>query len=591
MKTYKFFALFAALFSAMSFVACGGEAVPAEENEIAVSEEVAPALTTELKLIENGEPLYVIVRGENAPQYEIDQAMRLRTALEEKTGVRFKLETDWTEADAAKCEILVGTTSRTSDETYSAMGVLEYRIAVNGNKIEILSRSTSGLEAAVDEFLADGYLTAEGRIPSAPVSGIATLAAGEVPPFEYGKTEGIYECSGETIVQKISDTTETDYRTYVELLMEMGYTEYASNQINENSYITLVNGTTTVNCYYFAENGITRVVSEPKGALYPRAEDNTYTDAGIECLLTGMKGETVVASEGMGFIVRLCDGSFVIIDGGMGDPDSVDSDKLMKILNEQKPEGAEKPVIAAWLFTHLHGDHVGVFNCFSIDHHDEVEIEAFYYNFPTEEQIDGSDSPYMNDDTIYRFTQFKKCMSEYYPDVPNIKVHTENKFHVRNAEFEVLLTLEDVLPKTIEDIGMNESDTLYRMTLEGQTTMWCGDLGYYEDDLVVEAYGDYLKSDFLQLAHHGMNGSVEFYSIIDPVYAILPTSWEGGYESMRGYEQNQWVINSPDLKHFICTSYGTWTIRLPYEPVEGTFDKLPSWKTQYPTYPQLLGEN
>lgn len=31
----------------------------------------------------------------------------------------------------------------------------------------------------------------------------------------------------------------------------------------------------------------------------------------------------------------------------------------MAILNAQKPEGTEKPVIAAWVFTHLHGDHIG----------------------------------------------------------------------------------------------------------------------------------------------------------------------------------------------------------------------------------------
>ena len=54
----------------------------------------------------------------------------------------------------------------------------------------------------------------------------------------------------------------------------------------------------------------------------------------------------------------------------------------MKILKEQSPEGTEKPVIAAWIFTHAHNDHIGVFNHFSDDFHDKVVIEGIYYNFP-----------------------------------------------------------------------------------------------------------------------------------------------------------------------------------------------------------------
>ena len=62
-------------------------------------------------------------------------------------------------------------------------------------------------------------------------------------------------------------------------------------------------------------------------------------------------------------------------------------------LNTKLGADVEKPVIAAWIFTHLHGDHIGVFNCFSLAHHDDVVLERLYYNFPKDAETAASDSP------------------------------------------------------------------------------------------------------------------------------------------------------------------------------------------------------
>ena len=303
-----------------------------------------------------------------------------------------------------------------------------------------------------------------------------------------------------------------------------------------------------------------------------------------------MKGETTVTIEGMEYIIRLTDGSFVIIDGGMGDPDHVDSDKLMDILLSQKPEDSGKPVIAAWIFTHLHGDHIGVFNCFSLDHHDDVVIERLYFNFPREEETSASDSPYMLDDSIYRYTQFKKNLNDFYSAVPVVKLHSGSRFAVRNAVFEVLYAYDDLYPKTILDGGMNESSLLLKMTVGGQTVLWTGDLAYNAMDLVLSEYETALKSDIVQMPHHGLNETAAFYSAVDPSYAMLPVSWSADFDQMLSADRNRRLTGSPDLRQFIITYYGTWTIRLPYAPVSGTFERIPSKGTVYPSYPALLGE-
>ncbi len=407
-----------------------------------------------------------------------------------------------------------------------------------------------------------------------------------VPAPEAGASGGVYESSGGTVICRREQTAEADFDEYVSLLAGLGFTVYDTNVIENNRFASLYKENTAVFVSRFSRTGTLRVIAEPKGELCPLTDPYQTT---CETLLTGMQGETSVAAEGMGYIVRLADGSFCIIDGGMGDPDHVDSDKLMNILLSQKPADAEKPVIAAWIFTHLHGDHIGVFNCFSLDHHDDVVIERLYYNFPKEEETALSDSPYMLDDTIYRYTQFKRNLADFYADVPVVKLHSGNRFAVRNASFEVLYAYDDLYPKTILNGGMNECSLLLKMTVDGQSVLWTGDFAFNAADLVLSEYAEALSADILQMAHHGWNGTPELYAAVDPVYVLLPISFKTDLNEMFSSPQNAWLLNSPNVRQFIVTSYGTWTVRLPYAPAPGVWERLPSPDTVYPAYPELLG--
>ena len=413
-----------------------------------------------------------------------------------------------------------------------------------------------------------------------------------LPAFTAGILKGSYLSSGGTVIARYEWTEESDFDAYLAALRDAGFNVYDENQIDQNRFATLYRAETAVFISWYKNtrnsfnSGTLRIIAEPKGAEYPLTDPCEQI---CDTLLTGMQGETVVAAEGMGYILRLADGSFCIIDGGMGDPDHVDSDKLMHILLAQKPEKDEKPVIAAWIFSHLHGDHIGVFNCFSLDHHDDVVLERLYFNFPKEEEVAASDSPYMLDDSIYRYTQFKKNLADFYADVPVVKLHSGNRFAVRNATFETLYAYDDLYPKTIKDGGMNECSLLLKMTVDGQSVLWTGDFAFNATDLVLEEYTDALSADILQMAHHGMNGTVDFYSRVNPTYALLPV-WAGGLETMLEKKQNQWLVNSAKLRQMIVTGCGTWTIRLPYDPAPGTFARIPSDDTVYPAYPTLLGE-
>ena len=77
---------------------------------------------------------------------------------------------------------------------------------------------------------------------------------------------------------------------------------------------------------------------------------------------------------------------------------------------------------------------------------------------------------------------------------------------------------------------------------------------------------------------------------MDPSYAILPISFDYDMDQMFSSPQNAWLKNSPHLKQMIVTNCGTWTIRLPYDPVPGAYERFPADDTVYPAYPALLGE-
>ena len=261
-------------------------------------------------------------------------------------------------------------------------------------------------------------------------SKLSTIQPAGLPQYEGdGHVTSLVE--DDRNVTMIYSENPEEFEEYVQLLIDNGFAKYAENQIGDNLFATLYNQVTTATVYFRPAANELKIIAEPRGDLYPREKDNKYESKKMQSLFTGFKGENVVAYSGMGIIIRLDDGSFIIVDGGGGDYDSIDSNKLMNILKEQSPEGTEKPVIAAWIFTHAHNDHIGVFNYFSDDFHDQVVIEKFYYNYPK------TKNPGMS------VRKFEQAMTDYYSDVDTIRPHTGEKYYIRNAVIEVLFTHED----------------------------------------------------------------------------------------------------------------------------------------------------
>jgi hypothetical protein len=80
-------------------------------------------------------------------------------------------------------------------------------------------------------------------------------------------------------------------------------------------------------------------------------------------------------------------------------------------------------------------------------------------------------------------------------------------------------------PNKIEWI--NDSSIILRMNANGVKTIFLADAESQTTNLLNNMYGSTLKSDIMQIAHHGYSGgSTTLYQRIAPKYTLWPTSQE-----------------------------------------------------------------
>jgi len=539
---------------------------------------------------------YTIVCPEKSTQSEIAQlgiVYKKMTDISNSTpAVKTDEEYHGNTYSAEAPEILIGHVSYPEvQEMLLSLSYNEYGFGVIGNKLVITAWGDIALENAVAAFnsyaqqnTVNGTLVIPFGYRETGVSSAEIFTSlNNVPIFESGKIESINGLADGFTQLTIKETNETMFSEYRTILSLDGYTLYTENKMSDNQFVTYTKGTQTVYAYYIPYSGTTHIIASI-GALLPANETPIYTKV-RESSITLFDPEAGGKTSGLGMLMQLEDGSFIIIDGGNNT--SAEVAQIYSKLIELAPDSSNI-IIRAWIITHAHGDHYGAFIGFSTTYSSlkKIKIESFIFNFcDTAEQ-----TQYLSGGTG-GFDTVRSTISKYYPTAQIYKCLTGQVFHFAGTEMEILNCMSDFVPQIIglerSDADLTNADgniqsivVRFRATATiSQTIMVTGDATKISIDEMCQRFGSYLKSDIMTVPHHGWDqnryrahgGTIEFYSYVNPSIVLWPDGkaaqakkilWDG--TTGGDWENNYYLINSLNVKKCIVSGGNTVTLTLPY---------------------------
>ncbi len=268
-----------------------------------------------------------------------------------------------------------------------------------------------------------------------------------------------------------------------------------------------------------------------------------------------------------GYVIQTRGGKIIVIDGGYQD-NNTEGKYLFSYL--QKITGDSTPHIDAWFLTHAHADHHGCVPTFADLYKNQVTIDAFYYHYPTYDQISkylpgcGVDGTWAAVDWLrtWLLPNFKNAEGQPTKEVTVYTDHSgkcNNSFDFDEVHIDILLTFDDIMwasdnvkdrfsatsqyegcnfsNMTFKELltdNFNETSTIFRITAGGKNLLITGDtnlIGGYMLEKYHDAHAQNsnnyftIKSDYVQVSHHGYCGlAKKTYQKIDPDVALFPTN-------------------------------------------------------------------
>lgn len=542
-----------------------------------------------IKLVD-GKVNFKVIRPDalTAQDVPVVVAQSIRSKLTSLFGVEAGIGNDFikkgTSHDASTLEILVGLTNY--DETADAVKTCdygEYSIKAVGNKIVITAYTDSCISEAGATFnalLSKNFnkdtkeITIKTEDLNREVKRDLQLSA--LPMYESGTFYSYYD-AGERVSGAqcdeiiIKNTTPEEYKAYLAKLEANGYTKYTDNEITDNLFATYTNSSYTVNAGFYKYENSARILIEPKAPAVGLESDNVYTPittSQITMLGLEIKSGDEYTSNGLSMLIRLTDGRFIVVDGGFNRSDCCS--QLIKTMKDQAKAYTNKPVVAAWIVTHAHGDHNGMINGqYTAIKNAGISVQSFMLSFMSDYERDRAANANLWSGEGGNYKTTWAAATAFSATV--YKLHVGQVFYIADAKLEILYTLESFAPKITN--AFNTTSNVIKMTFGGKTTyMSTGDATGNGFQICSKMYGTYLQSDIIQVSHHGYTtwgndaGTISAYNNINASLVL----WPQGIVAFPNYKDkayNAVLFNQKNYKeYYVAGSQGTvTTVELPYE--------------------------
>ncbi len=233
----------------------------------------------------------------------------------------------------------------------------------------------------------------------------------------------------------------------------------------------------------------------------------------------------VLGSQEMCYTITT-DTGLVIIDGGM----AYEEPRLRQIIAQYGG------TVEAWILTHPHPDHITAFMDIYDDPQGIVIRQVYAVEMPDLETLQSNASW---DD----YTSLERFLTMEIPELTY--VHTGDTWTALGLQFEVLSAYSDLVDELSDDL-MNDGSMMFRVSGSRDSMLFCADVGTSLSAYLTAVYGDSLKSDYVQMGHHGYGGlDADFYEMADPRAAFFDApDWLMNGENEKSTEEKEALIRS-----------------------------------------------
>lgn len=232
---------------------------------------------------------------------------------------------------------------------------------------------------------------------------------------------------------------------------------------------------------------------------------------------------STTGAQNLSIVIKSPHGKLIVVDGGW----EADADKLSPLILQQGGK------VDAWLITHPHEDHVGALCAILNDSSRKIKIDKIYCSLATPDwyrQVSPTGAG-IADQLLSAFTK--------------LPVGTVTNNIGRGTE----INIDDVNIRVLNNRGVytyngvNNSSMVYKIRVSGQSILILGDLAYDGGkDLIKTCTAAELKSDIVQMAHHGQQGvDQDAYALIAPTTCLWPSpAWLWNNDNGGGVGSGPW---------------------------------------------------
>jgi len=316
-------------------------------------------------------------------------------------------------------------------------------------------------------------------------------------------TEGanVYDCDDGSVLYTYANTDADVYTALCNYYSGSGYEIYSETDMNGNLASTFTKGAALAHVYFYpSKNELNLALSDTAAATLP-PKAPAVTDGTVACTVAQIQQQY---KNGMSYVIQLKDGSYIVYDGGYANQ----ADKLAAYLKDNYT-GEGKPIIRAWVLTHSHSDHYPVFQEFAAKKTEEFIVEHIIASPLNDEKI-----TFEKEADAYLSTKLPEDAAKF-EGAKVVFAHTGMEFTFCNLKMEVLLTPESVIKTQATYGDFNDTSLVTRLHADNYSALFNGDAQKEACRVMMELYGEYLKSDMCQMAHHGMEDApFAFYELV-----------------------------------------------------------------------------